>query len=124
MAKPVFRVELRLENAIGLGPEWLPVAVRSSLAGGELLAVESYSETSSVVLLSANARPVIGQSITPGAEGMSLPLAASPKGTIVNVSDAVDVVLPGTSDPGKAALSILAAVGILGVVWYLVSRIS
>lgn len=123
MTTAAYRVELRLESAVGLGPEWLPVAVRSSLPDAELVSVESYNDAAAVVLIRAASRPAVGQALTPGAEGVSLPLVASPRGTVVNVSDAVEQALPPTT-PGKAAVSVLAAVGLLAVVWYLVSRIS
>jgi hypothetical protein len=119
----LYRVELRLENSIGLGPEWLPAAVRSSMQSSELYSVESYSDTSAVVLIRSGRRPAVGESVTAGAEGMSLPLAASPRGSIINVSEAVDAALPSAQGQEKAAIKVLGAVGLLAIVCWLVSRI-
>jgi hypothetical protein len=116
-----YRVALVLENTVGLGPEWLPTAVRASVPGAELVSVESYDEHTAVIIV-RGAVPAVGETLSPGAEGLSLPLAATPKGTVTAASEALDAAVPVT-DTGKAALSVLAAVGLLAAVWYLIARI-
>lgn len=117
----LYRVELRLANASGLGPEWLPAAVASSLQDASLAAVESYDGATAVVIVRAGARPAVGSEVSLGAAGLALSLAATPSGTVVGVGDALDAAVPTSSS--HAALSIVGALGLIAVVCYLLSRI-
>jgi hypothetical protein len=116
----LYRVELRLSNATGLGPEWLPAAVAGSLQDASLASVESYDGVSAVVIVRAGARPAVGADVSLGAAGIALSIGATPSGTVVGVGDALDAALPPPTK--NAALSILGAISLIAVVCYLVSR--
>lgn len=118
----LYRVALKLSNSTGLGPEWLPAAVRTSLPGSELVDVESYDGSQAVVRMRGVA-PAYGAHIAATPEGLQLPLPGAPTADVMAVETSGSEPEPVASSGTAPAVQILGALGLIALVWYLIHRI-
>ena len=127
-----YRVNMALNRANGLGPEWIVLAMRSAYPGAEVSNIEHYDSSSAVVVMrwaGPAGKLSVGSTVSPNVAGLQVPFEAMPVGTIRS-AELVDVVQGSSAQSVFPALNertivlrLSMSAAILLTVWYLSSKV-
>ena len=127
-----YRVGLALTRAEAMSPSWIVGSIMAAYPGAEVAKIESYRADSAVVLVrwkGPSSKLVVGDTVAPIIEGLQVPLAALPVGTIQSAQEVqivpggVEQAISSVGEERAITLRLVLSGAILVTVWYLSSRV-